>query len=95
MIVTAKIDRFGRILIPKTLREILGLSATDEVTLQLTTNCQLLVSPANPPQRPQLRVDELGIPIFHFGTGETMRYDFTAAIAGDREQRGLSSPTYD
>ena len=94
MTVTGKIDRFGRVLIPKTLREFLGLSPSDEVTLQLTTDCELILRPAQPVQRPRLQVDELGIPIFHFDTGETMRYDFTSAIAADREQRGLSNPTH-
>ena len=89
MEVTVKIDRFGRILIPKTLREVLGLQPTNQVTLKLVSAKNILLTPQVAAERPRLEIDEFGLPIFHFGTTDAMRYDFTAAIAADREQNGL------
>ena len=89
MEVTTKIDRFGRVLIPKTLREVLGLQPTSEVILKLVSSKTLTITPKISLDRPRLEVDQFGLPTFHFGTLHQMDYDFTAAILADREQRGL------
>lgn len=86
---TVKVDNFGRILIPKALREAVGLLANGRVKLRVSAGGQLELIPIRSANRPVLTVDEYGIPTYTFGTDSTMVYDFTEAIRKDREVRGM------
>jgi AbrB family looped-hinge helix DNA binding protein len=47
---TTAIDRFGRIVIPKSIRDVLGLDPTTELTVQVDGD-MILLSPISDPER--------------------------------------------
>ena len=51
---TTAIDRFGRIVIPKSVRDILGLDPSTELTVYVEGD-QILLSPITDPERLMLR----------------------------------------
>ena len=85
---TVTLDKFGRILIPKAIRERLGLRKGSTLELELDDGRQLATIRPIPEKGPTKVTDEYGIPTFVFDTDEVIRYDFVRAIKEDRE-RGL------
>jgi len=89
---TATIDKFGRVLIPKKIREAGGYSAGTSFELEWDAKKgQLVLRPIFDRPEPVLTVDEFGIPSFDFGVDEVFDYDFNAAIKKDREERGAKN----
>lgn len=91
MEVKVKIDKFGRILIPKKIREAKGYVNDTELSIIMEPHSEFLtIAPVvQQTARPELIVDEFGIPTFVFGTKEVMDYDFTEAIKKDHSERGI------
>ncbi len=92
LIMTATIDKFGRVLIPKKIREAGGYSpGTAFELLWDAIKGQLTLKPIFDHPEPVLVVDEFGIPSFDFGVDEVFDYDFNDAIKQDREERGAKN----
>lgn len=86
---TATIDKFGRVLIPKKIREAGGYAPGTLFELVWdAVKSQLILKPIFDRPDPVLIVDEFGIPSFDFGVDEVFDYDFNEAIKQDREERG-------
>lgn len=77
--VTANIDRFGRVLIPKRIRDGLGLRAGDEVVLR-QVGVALEIAPAR--QEPALVVKE-GVLVY----GGRVAGDLDGVLSSQREAR--------
>lgn len=92
MEVKVKIDKFGRVLIPKKIREAKGYESGMELNIVMEPRAEYLtITPViKKTSRPKLVVDDLGIPTFVFGTNEVFDYDFTEAIKKDQEERGVN-----
>lgn len=91
MEVTVKIDKFGRVLIPKKIREAKGYKPGTELSIVMEPHAEYLtIAPViKKTSRPELVVDDLGIPTFVFGTNKVFDYDFTEAIKKDQDERGV------
>lgn len=87
---TVTIDKFGRILIPKNMRNAMNLSPGSRLSLELTEDSRRAYIEVPQVIEHKLIVDEYGIPTIHVNTNETMRYDFVDAIRKDRNERGTS-----
>ncbi|MTB51974.1 AbrB/MazE/SpoVT family DNA-binding domain-containing protein [Lewinella sp. W8] len=80
-----KIDKYGRLLIPKKLREARGLVAGTKFEFRWNDKSgELVLTPMISLSNPVSTLDEFGIPSFDFGIDEVMHYDFGAAIKKDR-----------
>jgi AbrB family looped-hinge helix DNA binding protein len=84
------IDKFGRVLIPKRVRQALNLRPGTSVNLEISEDNRRAYIEAPTSSEPELVVDEFGIPTFFFDTEDVMKYDFAEAIREDRARRGLS-----
>jgi AbrB family looped-hinge helix DNA binding protein len=94
MEVKVKVDKFGRVLIPKRIREAKGYKPGTELCLVMEPQTSFITMTSieeKVVKRPVLQVDEFGIPTFVFDTKEALDYDFTEAIRKDRSERGLKS----
>lgn len=87
---TVTLDKFGRILIPKSMRTALNLKPGTRLSLEYTKNSRRAYIEVPLAIEHTLVVDEYGIPTVHGNTDEIMRYDFVDAIRKDREERGAS-----
>ncbi|MFK8161374.1 MAG: AbrB/MazE/SpoVT family DNA-binding domain-containing protein [Lewinella sp.] len=89
-----KIDKFGRVLIPKKIREIKGYRPGTELSLVMEPELGTITMTSvaeKEAKRPVLQLDEFGIPTFVFDTQEVFTYDFTDAIRNDRSERGMKN----
>ena len=92
MEVKVRIDKFGRVLIPKKIREAKGYRPGTELSLVMEPHTSFITMTSikeKVAERPVLQVDEFGIPTFVFDTQEVFTYDFTDAIRKDRSERGM------
>ena len=81
------IDKFGRIVIPKVIRDSLGLKAGSELQVQVTeeeTGERTIA--LRPGQDRVALVEEKGL-LVHTGVLETKDFDLTAHIRATREER--------
>ena len=86
MEVTTKIDRFGRVLIPKTLREMLNLNVGEELSLKLDfANKGLLISPVPPPVD-AVQFTDWGWPVYINPSSPAHDYDPAELVQKDREE---------
>lgn len=85
--VTTKIDKFGRVLIPKAIREALGVASDGGIRLSVDKHTNSLVITAASSTSPELIIGDHGIPTLRFSTGEVYKTDFVAAIKEGREER--------
>jgi len=91
--VKVKIDKFGRILIPKKIRDAKGYTLDTELSIIAEPHSEYLtIAPVvQKTDRPELVIDEFGIPTFVFRTEEVFDYDFTKALKKDRSERGVKA----
>lgn len=81
-----KIDKFGRILIPKKIREELGLKAGQRLELSCvsdTDNIYLAAADVATPD--DIEVTDFGLPVLHNGKNEEGEFDNAAFMKETRE----------
>ncbi|MEM6771734.1 MAG: hypothetical protein AAF597_14215 [Bacteroidota bacterium] len=90
MEVKVKIDKFGRILIPKKIREAKGYEYGMELSLVMEpeTN-EVVLSPVNEEPQPYWEMAPWGLPIIRYPDPNHKSMDAVAMIAEDREERSL------
>ncbi len=81
------IDKYGRILIPKRLREQLGIQLEQPLELRVSENGVVLeISPVAPAPL-QVAETATGFPVFRNPEGKTTDWDVVEQIKLDREER--------
>ena len=84
---TVTLDKFGRIVIPKKLRDSLGLKPGAELELTVSeSECSLHVSPLSSPPF-EIKTTDWGWPVIHYLDEEPRSFDPTSLITAGREER--------
>ena len=81
------IDKFGRILIPKKIRQLLGIQPGQTLELiadEETKTIDLIPKEEN---TAVLKITKAGIPVFNFSSAEKTEFDVAELIRKDREER--------
>lgn len=84
---TITIDKFGRILIPKSIRKELGLEPGNSIDLIVNDEKKGIFLQPKIELVPVLKVDAMGIPSFSFGVAEPITIDFVKAIKEGRDEQ--------
>lgn len=83
-------DKFGRILIPKKIREAKGYEYGMELSLMMEPETQtIMVAPVEKQAEPYFEMMPWGLPIIRWPDTNYVSQDAVKAIAEDREERSL------
>ena len=81
------IDNFGRILIPKNIRKLLGLEPGQKLELIANTESSTLDLVLKPQKNMELIISESGIPMFINDSKESLDFDIVELIKANRSER--------
>ena len=81
------LDQFGRILIPKKLRQLLGLHPGQRLELVTDHSTKTLRLALKPKTIPTLSYTDSGIPVFAYDSEHTVDFDMVEEMRRDREER--------
>lgn len=89
-VMTVTVDKFGRILIPKRAREIIGLRAGDRLELEVSPHdrsIDLHPSPETAYPKVSIETTDWGWPVIHYLDNEVRDFDPVELIKEGREER--------
>lgn len=90
-----KIDKFGRVLIPKKIREAKGYVCGTELSLVMEPGVEALsLKPKAEEERPYFKMTEWGLPVIVYPDGWPKSKSAVEMIAEDREERSLITSGY-